>query len=92
MSEAEQQALELAKERVLADMPYVHVDEARLYQYHYTSNRFYIEVDVTSQDEEQGSAMVLIRVSRHVTGMLIAMRVTIVEKQRMSIVERQADE
>jgi uncharacterized membrane protein len=91
MSEEEQQALELARERVLADMPYVHVDEVRLYQYHYLSNRFYVEVDITHHDEEQGSAMVLVRVSRHVSGFLEAQRVTVVEKVRTAIVERQTD-
>ncbi|GAC1347292.1 MAG: hypothetical protein NVSMB27_12420 [Ktedonobacteraceae bacterium] len=62
MNEQEQpQALEVAKARVATDMPYVHIGEARVYQYHADTHRWYVEVDVYHHKEEEGAAIVLCR-------------------------------
>ena len=85
MTELEQaQALEAAKTRVATDMPYVHVGEARLYHYHADTKRWYVEVDVTHMDEEQGAAMVLCRVSSTAEGLFEASRITLVEVKTAS--------
>src|SRR5437879_5606937 len=72
-----EQAKDAAKARVLADMPYVYVGEARLFRYHADTERYYVEVDVTHTDREQGTALVLCRVSRQPTGELVARRITV---------------
>jgi hypothetical protein len=54
--------IDCAKERVAEDMPYVIVGEVRPYQYHFQSQRWYVEVDVQHHDANQGAATVLCRV------------------------------
>jgi hypothetical protein len=75
------QALEMARNHVQAAMPYVHVEQARIFQYHPESGRLYVEVDVTHNDPDQGAAMVLCRISYNAAGELAATRVDIVERE-----------
>ncbi len=78
----EVQALQVAKERVASDIPYVRVEEARLFQYHEHTKRWYVEVGVMHYEEEKGAAIVLCRVAYSTDGHLSAMRVDIAEKPR----------
>jgi len=70
--------IDVAKERVAEDMPYVKVTEARPYQYHFTSQRWYVEVDIEHHDSDQGAATVLCRVWLDKdSGFLKAIRVSV---------------
>lgn len=77
----EERAKEAARAQVASDMPYVQVDAVRLYQYHADTKRWYVEVDVTHHEQEQGAAIVLCRVSYDANNQLSAMRVTIAEQE-----------
>ncbi len=72
------QACRFAFEQAARDLPYAHAGEARLFQYHEHSQRWYIEVEVTHHDPDQGNATVLYRVWRTPDGFR-AMKVTIEE-------------
>ena len=74
------QAKEVARALVMSDMSYVFVNGVRIFQYHKQSSRWYVEVDVTHHEQEQGTATVLCRVSRGTDGQLSATRVDIAEK------------
>jgi len=70
--------LDVARDRVTEDMPYVIVGEVRPYQYHFNSQRWYVEVDVKYHEEDQGEATVLCRVwLAKETGFLKATRVSV---------------
>ena len=73
-------ACQCAQEQAAHDLPYAFVGEARLFQYHETSDRWYIEVDVKHHDEGQGAAVVLYRVWRAPVG-LAAFKVDIRESE-----------
>ena len=71
--------LDVARDRVTEEMPYVEVTEVRPYQYHFNSQRWYVEVDVKHHEEDQGEATVLCRVwFDKEAGFLKAIRVTVV--------------
>jgi hypothetical protein len=73
-------AIDTAHDRIAKDMPYVTVEGTRPYQYHFDSDRWYINVDVKHDDPDQGAATVLCRVSYDPeTGFLQARRVTLAE-------------
>ena len=75
-------AIDTAKDQVAHDMPYVTVEGARPYQYHYDSDRWYINVDIKHHDPDQGGATVLCRVNYHPEiGFLQARRVTLIETE-----------
>jgi hypothetical protein len=79
-SEARNAACRCAQEQAAHDLPYAFVGEARLFQYHETSDRWYIEVDVKHHDPDQGAAVVLYRVW-HSPGGLAAFKVDIRESE-----------
>ena len=60
-----------AQEQAAHDIPYVDVGEARPFQYHYISGRWYVEVDLQHHDPEQGAAIALYRVWRLPDGHLV---------------------
>jgi hypothetical protein len=66
-----------AQQQAALDMPYVEVGEARPYQYHFTSERFYVEVDLKHSDPDQGAAIALYRVWKRSDGSLAAIKVDI---------------
>jgi hypothetical protein len=59
-----EQALAVAQQQAARDMPYVEVGVARRYQYHEASQRWYVEVDLSHNDPEEGAAIALYRVWR----------------------------
>ena len=75
------QACICAQQQAALDMPYVEVGEARPYQYHYPSGRWYVEVDVRHHDPDQGAAIALYRVWKQPDGSMAATRVDIREKE-----------
>jgi hypothetical protein len=70
------QACTYAQRQAAQDMPYVIVGEARPYQYHYKSGRWYVEVDLQHHNPDEGTAVALYRVWRTASG-LSAVRVDI---------------
>lgn len=75
------QACICAQEQAMHDIPYVEVGEARPFQYHPQSDRWYIEVDLKHWDESQGAAIALYRVWRLPDGHLAAFKVDIRESE-----------
>jgi hypothetical protein len=75
------QACICAQEHAAHDIPYVEVGEARPYQYHYQSGRWYIEVDLQHTDPDQGAAIALYRVWRRPDGSMAAIKVDIREAE-----------
>lgn len=53
-----------AGEQAAHDIPYCSVEDVRPYQYHYQSGRWYVEVDLTHHDPDEGKATALYRVWR----------------------------
>jgi hypothetical protein len=79
-----EQACRAAQEQAAHDIPYVEVGEARPFQYHYQSDRLYVEVDLQHHDPDQGAAVALYRVWRLPTGDLAAFKVDIRESEGAS--------
>src|SRR5258708_6689802 len=75
------QACICAQQQAMHDIPYVEVGEARPFQYHPESDRWYIEVDLKHHDESQGAAIALYRVWRLPSGDLVAFKVDIREAE-----------
>ena len=75
------QACICAQEQAMHDIPYVEVGEARPFQYHPKSDRWYIEVDLQHNDPDQGAAIALYRVWRLPDGHLAAFKVDIRESE-----------
>ena len=80
-SEDTQEAKHCAQEQAMHDLPYALVGEARLFQYHEDSDRYYIEVDVQHHDPGAGAAVVLYRVWHLPDGSLAAFKVDIRESE-----------
>lgn len=72
-----EQARMYAQHQAAHDMPYVEVMGARLYQYHETSGRWYVEVDLQHSNPDEGTAIALYRVWRSTDGSLSAIKVDI---------------
>jgi hypothetical protein len=70
-----EQACICAQQQAVREMPYVNVGEARLYQYHESSKRWYVEVDLQHSDPEEGAAIALYRVWKTADGTMAAMKV-----------------
>jgi hypothetical protein len=81
LAQESMQAERRAQEQAMLDIPYVEVGESRLYQYHDSSKRWYIEVDLQHHDPDQGAAIVLYRVWKTTDGSMAAMKVDIREVQ-----------
>ena len=80
-AEAVWQACICAQEQAAHDIPYVEVGEARLFQYHARTFRWYVEIDLKHWDESQGAAIALYRVWRLPSGELAAFKVDIRESE-----------
>ncbi len=72
-----EQACRCAQEQAALDMPYVEVEEVRLYQYHGSSGRWYVEVDLQHSNPSEGAAIALYRVWKRVDGSMAATKVDI---------------
>lgn len=64
------------------DLPYVEVLEARPYQYHFQSKRWYVEVDLKHWSSDEGMATSLYRVWRQEDDSFAAMKVDIREGEQ----------
>lgn len=76
-----EQACICAQQQAVREMPYVNVGEARLYQYHESSKRWYVEVDLQHNNPDEGAAIALYRVWKTADGTMAAMKVDIREAQ-----------
>ena len=76
-----EQACRVAQDQAAHDIAYVIVGEARPFQYHYQSDRLYVEVDLAHHDPDQGAAVALYRVWRLPDGHLAAFKVDIRESE-----------
>ena len=81
LTDGTEQACRCAQDQAAHDIPYVTVGEARPFQYHYISGRWYVEVDLQHHDPEQGAAVALYRVWRLSDGHLAAFKVDIRESE-----------
>lgn len=72
-----EQACRRAADQAAIDIPYMHVGEARPFQYHYHSGRWYIEVDLEHWNPDKGTAIALYRVWKRADGTVAAVKVDI---------------